>query len=180
MGEENEVKKATHMDEFLKQLVVEKYKLAIDLSIKGSYGSCFRAYRALFYMIQPYEFEMKQTLTELTETITDFINSLDGNPIDERSFIKFKNKETMFKDLINIYMSQIPKAFVELGLWFKVVNYHNDIEKQLSEENFNSDLSTLARKKKELLKLSSDQLISLMKPTHVHDCFSKLRIENAI
>lgn len=180
MEDENNIKRVTHMDEFLKEVVVEKLKYAIDFSIRGDHGSCFRAYRSLFYLIQPYKFEMKVMLQELTDLLTNHMNSLEGKPIDSKTRIDFRNKSIMFKEIIHIYMAEIPRAYVELGLWFKVVNNYNDIEKQLSEENFNSDLSTLQNKKKELLKLTSLELINVMKPTNIHDCHAKLRILNAI
>ena len=172
--------KVTPMDELLKQLAVETYKQAIEFSIRADYGSCFRAFREMFYMIGGYEFELKEVLTELTEIMTEYIRSLEGRPVDSRQEIDFRNRKHEFKELLNLYQTQIPIAYSNLGLWFKVIKYHQDWDKQISKENFNTEMSQLEIKRKELLKLDVKKIIELMRPQAIHNCYAKLIYENAI
>jgi len=153
MAEELIENKPTHMDEFLKIMVVDKFKIAIDLAIAGRDEETFRAYKALFHLIEPYEFEHKETLVELTNIISEYIKNLKGRPVNKRSVIEFNNQRMEFRDLVQVYMSEIPRAYAELGLWFRVVPFHHDLDRMVSDENFNSNLSKLEEKRKVLLKL---------------------------
>lgn len=182
MGIENrpEEMRATHMDEFLKIMVVENFKTAIGYAIQGRDIECFKAYKSLFHLIECYEFNLKDKLSEITEAITSYIHELRGNPLNKAAMIKVAKKEMHFKDLLQLYMSEIPKSYAELGLWFKIVPHHNDIDKKISGEIFNSDFTAIKERKEVLLKLDAKTLISLMRPSHIHECYTKLRIQNVI
>jgi len=172
--------KPTHMDDFLKQLAVEKWRDAIDLHISGNLKECFKAYKSLFHLIEPYEFETQQYLKELTDCVTQYLLILGDKPLNVREVIQFRKNGNDFRELLNIYMSELPKAYKELGLWFKVVAFHGDLDKQLSLENFGDELTTVDWKRKELLKLEVEQLVDLMKPNHIHQIYAKMRVEDAL
>ncbi len=179
MDNNNTELKATPMDELLKLMVVENFKLAIQYSIQGNDEACFKAYKSLFHLIEPYDFNLKTKLTELTDLISEFIKSLNGKPINSQDLVNYRQRSIEFRDLLQIYMSEIPKAYAELGLWFKVFPLGNDFEKQAGFENFNSEMTMLDDKKKVLIDLDIKKLVSMMRPNHIHECYARWRIENA-
>ena len=168
------------MDEFLKILAVEKWKLAIDFYIAGKYAECFRTYRALYSLIGPYEFEMKAELIEITEIISEYIQNLKGKPLDLRAEIEYKQSIYEFKKLMSVYMDRLPQSYSQLGLWFKVTPHYDDIERQASIENFNSDITEFTVKKEELSKLKTKEILEFMKRNAVHDCYARYRMDNAV
>jgi aromatic ring hydroxylase len=180
MRREEAEQKATHMDDYLKEMVVDKYKKAIDFSISGHLEECFKAYMALFYLIEPYDFTQKQLLTETSESLNEYIHELRGRPLNKADLVKINNKTLAFKDLLNLYMSLIPKAYAELGLWFKVITVSNDWQLRAADENFSSEYSSLPKKKEELKDLTSEQLLDLARPNAVHEMYSKWRVQNAL
>jgi len=180
MPKEEVEQKATHMDDYLKEMVVDKYKKAIDLTINGNYEECFRAYMSLYYLIEPYNFTLKEKLATLTENLNEYLNQLKGQPLNKHEVIQINQKALSFKQLLQIYISAIPKAYAELGLWFKIVPTSNDWQMRLAEENFNSDYSSVQKKKDELSKLPVELVVKLMRPNAVHETYAKWRLENAV
>jgi len=182
LGNDDIELKPTHMDDYLKQVVVDNFKNAINFVIQGQDIYAFKSYKMMFHIIEPYDFQMKSQLQQITEIINQYIKKLGNKPVDRRGLLILNNTKLTFKELVQIYSSQIPKAYAELGLWFKIITKHNDVDRQLSEQNFNSEISLLDRKKKELIKLNltTKQLFDLMKANAIHDIYARWRIQNAI
>ena len=171
--------KATNMDDRLKELAAEKFKEAIEFAVQGHDIECFRCYKALFHMIEPYEFDSKHELLDITEVITNYVKSLAGKPINKMMQINVKNTQYTIRDLLQVYMSKIPAAFSELGLWFRIIQYHHDTDKYVSKQFFNDEMSLLGKKKTELLKVPTKELLEYMRPQHIHQTYARYRIENA-
>lgn len=172
--------KGIPMDMLLKELAIDKWRDAIDYAIHGKYKECFYSYRALFYLIEPYDFPLKATLSELNDVIDAYLESLQGKPADSKAMITFSKTTREFKQLLQIYMSQLPKAYAELGVWFKVNAHHKDFDLLVSDENFSSELTLLENKRKELGKLEKSKILDLMRPKAIHDVYAAWRIENAV
>ena len=169
------------MDDYLKQLIVQHWDMAIKSRIEGDLRKSFLSYKALLHVIEPYEFTTKDSLLELTQAIQNFFDSLGGKPMTSRAIIQMGNEERTVRDLVDIYQSEIPKAYKELNLWLKSILKFPDIDNQFSFETFNSEISTLQGKKKELLKdLTMDQLLDYMSRQSVHDVHARYRWSKAL
>lgn len=172
--------KLRDMDLFLKEKIVDLWDKAITLSIAGRYKECFFAYRALYHFIEPYSFGSKPFLGELTSTIGDYFKGLGGKDVTVRQKIMFNKQRVEFQVLLEQYMSELPKAFVELDLWLKTTPDYNDFEKRLSEENFGTGLSFVDSKREELCKLKAVDLVDLMSVNSIHDVHARLMRKNVL
>lgn len=174
-SEEKIGSKLRDMDLFLKEKIVDLWDKAINYNIDGQAGKCFRAYKSLYHFIKPYKFSAKEYLTELTNTIEAHIKSLKGAPINAKQQIEFNERNFQFQELLDEYMSELPKAFVELDLWLKTVPDYQDFELRASKENFGSESTLVESKRSELSKLPSKKLTELMSYNAVHDLYSAYR-----
>lgn len=168
------------MDELLKAMVVDKWGLAIDYAISGRLLEAFMAYRALFYLIEPYDFEMKATLSELNDILAEYVEQLQGRPLDSHATVLFQNRKRQFRDLLTLYMSHLPKAYAELGVWFKVSTHFADPDKLISFEMYGDEMTQIKDRREQLLKLKTAELVNMMKPSHIHDLYARWRVENAV
>jgi hypothetical protein len=173
MVKEESMSKLRDMDELLKENLVNLWFQAINLSIANRWAECFEAYKSMFNMIEPYNFASKNTLSELVAIIGDYLKSMGGKPVNMREIILFNEKKVIFRDLMDEFMSLLPKAFVDLDLWFKSVPNSNDYDIRFSEESFGDELSLVNKKRKVLSKLSVEQLLSLLSSNALHDAYSR-------
>lgn len=181
MADNDQELRPTHMDDLLKELVARTYGGAIEHYLKGEYQQCFKCYQSLLSMILPFEFERKQELIELSEIIGEYMKGLQNKPLNLASQIQYKNTTIAFRQLVQTFMTQIPQAYAELGMWFKVIHHYNDMSKMNGERFFNdSTISTVENKKKELGKLDKKKILEIMTPNAVHDCYAKMVMENAV
>jgi len=179
MSDENN-SKLKDMDEYLKIKLVDLWFEAIALSIVGDYKKVFRAYKMLFKMIEPYSFSDKVFLQEVTALLEEYIGSLGARPVNTSESFLINNSKQEFKALLDRYTSILPKAFVDLNLWFKAIPSSNDIDLKMSDENFNSDLTFISQKRKALLKLDSDKLLELFSVNAIHDAHAKGLMSNVL
>jgi len=176
----DESDKLTSIDLFLKEKLVDLWFKAVNYSIVGDYRSCFGAYKSMFLMIKGYNFSSKIILEQLTDVISDYMDGFNGKPLSSKVMLEFNKRSVQFKELLDVYMSELPRAFIELDLWFKTIPSNNDLDLRLSDENFNSDVSLINNKRNELKKLSPDKIVSLMSANIVNDIYSRLRYENVL
>jgi len=172
--------KLRDMDLFLKEKIVNLWDNAISFAIGGDYKRCFFAYKALFHFIEPYNFSSKAYLGELVATIGDYVKSLGSNSLNVRQQILFNKRKVEFQILLEQFMSELPKAFVELDLWLKTSPDYNDFELRLSQENFGDDLSFIDFKRKELSKLSGCEVVALLSINAIHDAHARLLRKNVL
>ena len=174
--------KDADIDFLLKIEIVKLYTEALNNNINSEFRKCFEGLKGVFYFLGHYDFENKQMLQELTEVLTDYFEGLNvTNRGNRKDIVVQQGKQNQeLKTLLDRYMSEIPKAYAQLGLWLKTYIDHADIDKKLSEENFNSDYTGLTIKKKALEKENSKRLVRLMQPKSVHQIFASREIEDAI
>jgi len=165
--------KATNMDEGLKTEALDLLREALHFSISGDVIRCYRSYYGMFSLINHYDFEGKEEVIEITEIIDNYIKTLGGKPFNKAHQVKIRQNQYEMRELVQKYSIMIPAAYSELGLWFKTINYHHDTDKHISNIFFNDDLTTITKRKKELLKLSTKELISFMRPSNIHLTFCK-------
>jgi hypothetical protein len=179
MNDDNAENKPTHMDEHLKILVVQKWENAIDYSIHEKYAECFHAYHALYLLIDPYDFPLKQEMRKIADTLSEYLRDLEGQPVNKRQILEINDVKHEFRDLLDTFKALVPRAYHSLGLWFRTAVHYEDLDKKLSMELFDSDFTGVGNKKKELSELSTKKLLSLMTPNAIHDAYAALRIEQA-
>ena len=172
--------KLTSIDFLLKEKLVDLWFAAVNFSINGEFVKCFNAYKAMFRMIEGYNFSCKSVLSELTAVIGNYLDSLGGKPLSSRAIVSFNKRSLEFKELLDVYMSELPKAFIDLDLWFKTVPVNSDLDLRFSEENFNSELSIVGVKRSELKKLVIARLVDLMSNNVVNDVYARWRVENVL
>jgi len=180
MVENKENSKLKDMDDYLKLKLVDLWFEAISLSIAGDYKKTFLAYKMLFKMIEPYNFEYKQSLRDITQLLQEYINSLGGRPVNSSELLILNNSKEEFKTLLDKYTSSLPKAFVDLNLWFKSIPVANDIDLKLSDENFSSELSFIGKKKQVLSKLPIKDLLALFSINAIHDAHARGIMKNVL
>jgi len=164
------------MDDYLKQLIVQHWDNAIQSVIAGNIKKAFLSYKSLFHIIEPYEFTTKKYLKQLTYAIQSHLDQLGGNPMTESDLLTFNQEQTTIRDLLNDYQSKIPKAYSECNLWLKTATTYSDIQEQLASENFSSDLTSLDKKKTELLKnFDLKKALDIMNKNHIHDLYWRFR-----
>ena len=161
------------MDEYLKVKLVDLWFDAINLSVVGDYKKTFKAYKMMFKMVEPYDFTDKLLLQELTEILQEYLNSLGGRPVSSSEAIQFNNRKEEFSSLLDKYTSFLPKAFVDLNLWFKAIPKANDFDLKFSSESFGSDLTLIDKKKKALSKLGVSELLELFSVNALHDAHAR-------
>lgn len=165
--------KLRDMDVFLKDKIVELWEKAITFYIDGDAHKSFKAYKSLFYFVESYNFPNKGYLVELVSTIQDYIDALGEKPLTMSSVVVVNQRRRVFKELIDEFMREIPRAYKDLGLWLKSVPDYNDFELKFSEESFGDELSLVQDKKKELSKLKSSELLELFSFNAIHDAYAK-------
>jgi len=176
--DENKLK---DMDEFLKLQLVDFWFKAINLRVMGEWKKTFIAFKSVFNMIQPYNFNSKSTTAELVRVIDDYINEIGEKPINEKQKIKLYEKQVMFKELLDQLMSQLPRAFVDLDLWFKTVRHTNDFDVKLSEDNFNDEMSLVNKKKRVINNtLTKEQILDYMSLNSIHDVYARGLMDNVL
>jgi len=164
------------MDDYLKQLIVQHWDIAIQSVIAGNIRKAFLSYKSLFHIIEPYDFTTKQYLKQLTYAIQEHLDHLGDRPLTEKDLINFNQQQMTIRDLLNDYQSKIPEAYTELNLWLKTAIKYNDIQEQLADENFGSDIKTIEKKKRELLKnFDLDKALDIMNKNHIHDLYWRYR-----
>jgi len=168
-----------HMDDYLKELIVRYWDQAIQYSIQGNLKKSFLAFKGLFHIIEPYDFSTKPYLTDLTNALQNHLDTLQGRPLTEADQIQYHQKAMSLRELVNIYQSELPKAYKELNLWMQTTVKYSDAEAQLSMQNFGSDLSMFEKYKKELTKnLSLEQAFELMSRNDILKLFGRFKMQN--
>ncbi len=180
MMDDKDGSKLRDMDLFLKENLVNLWFKAIDLSINGSWKQCFLAYKSMFHMIEPYNFSSKVTLAELVQVIGDYLKALGSKPLNMQDVVGFNEKRIVFRELMDELMSLLPKAFVDLDLWFKSVPTSNDYDQRFSIETFGDETSLIDKKRKALTKLSSSGVIALLSINAIHDAHSRGVFQNVL
>tara|TARA_R100001530_G_scaffold136291_2_gene116253 strand:- start:2975 stop:3520 length:546 start_codon:yes stop_codon:yes gene_type:complete len=164
------------MDDYLKQMIVQHWDKAIQSIINQNQKVAFLSFKSLFHIIEPYDFSTKDYLTNLTHAIEQHLDALGDRPLTERDLISFNQQSLTVRELMNSYQSKIPEAYKELNLWLRTTPSYQDIQEQLAVETFGSELKTLEKKKKELLKnLDINQALELMNKNHIHDLYWRYR-----
>lgn len=178
--ESSEVK-ATNMDEQLKMLAVQNWTAAIDFSIQGNMEACFHAYKSLYHLIEPYEFENKGQLRELTECLTNFtqdFKSSNAGKINRQTKVKLAKQMYSFEHLLGIYMSELPKAYHSLNLWFRSITTNIDYDVTISQKNFNTEYTGISKKRGELEKnLDVKAVLDLLTINDIHKIYAKWRYD---
>jgi len=172
--------KLKDMDEFLKIKIVDLWDRAINFSISSQYVECFKAYKGLYHFIEPYNFTSKPYLIELIDLLQNYIRGMGDKPVNVRDTLIFNQKKFMFRDLLDIFMSELPKAFVELDLWLKSVPDYNDFDSKFSSETFGDETSFLNLKREGLKKLKTVVIVDLMSINAVSDVYAKARRLNVL
>jgi len=52
----------------------------------------------------------------------------------------------VFRDLIDLFMTELPKAYIELDLWFRSIRESQDIDVDFSKETFGDELTQINSK----------------------------------
>lgn len=164
------------IDDKIKELIVKHWDYAIQYSIEGELRKAFASYKALFHIIEPFDFSSKENLKELTNSLQDFFDALKSKPVTTAHEVQLGKISLTVSELLDLYQTELPKAYKELNLWLRSVMKHPDIDSQFSFETFQSDLSTLENKKKELLKnLDLKQAFEYMSRQAIHDMHARYR-----
>ena len=140
------------MDDYLKQLIVRHWDIAIQSTVEGNIRKAFLSYKGLFSIVEPYDFGSKEFLKELTNVIQEHLVGLEGKPMTELDKIVFYKRDTTVRELLSIYQSEIPKAYSELNLWLKTHVKYGDVEEKISVENFGDKNTNFKKYKSELVK----------------------------
>lgn len=169
-------------DFLLKQQVVEVFKGGVDHLVRGDLKGAFESFKSLLLFINSYDYSSRDELQELSKVLGEYFDSLSApNSFRRRDQITLHNKQKVeLRELLDVFVSEIPKAFAELGLWFSTVMKVDDFDLVLSNENFNSDFSGLKGKRDELRVLSKDDLLSLLSANMVHDVYARWRMKDAL
>jgi len=165
--------KLRDMDMFLKEKLVDIWDKAITLSIEGDYQKCFNAYKSLFRFIQGYNFTSKKYLEELVKTTDEYLANLNGRTLNLKAQIQFNKNMIVFRDLIDLFMTELPKAYIELDLWFRSIPESQDIDVDFSKETFGDELTQINSKTKQLLTLEKKVIVDLMTINHIHELYAK-------
>lgn len=168
------------MDLFLKTELVKYWFETARNKQKNKYIEAFRGYETMYNMISGYNFEYKSDTGELIEVIGAYLSSLGEKPLDLRAEISIYKRKVEFKELVDRLGSMLPKAFTQLNLWFKNVEISDDLDEQLSMENFGDKLTLIEDKKAELLKLDVKTLMNLFTKNSIHDAYAKGLIEEKV
>lgn len=168
------------MDLFLKTELVKYWFETAKHKQVNHYEQAFRGYETMYNMIGGYSFTEKTNIAELIEVISSYLFELSGKPLDLKAEIKIYQTKMDFKELVDKLGSLLPKAFTQLNLWFKNVEILDDVDEQLSLENFGDRLTLIEEKKKELLKLSVEKLVELFTKNSLHDAYAKGLIEGTV
>lgn len=175
MGEENENTKLKSVDEGLNDLILRKYDKAIDYYSSGKYEECYNLLKSLFYLIKPYEFEKKADIQMVIDSIEDHKKQNTGVN-GKAAIIMMNNKKFMFSALVDNLYRELPQAFAGLGKWMAIVRQHNDLDAQISEEVFNTNVSLIEEKRKELSELPGEKILKLMSNNMVNAAHSRFLI----
>ncbi len=178
--EKTETSKLVDMDEILKIKIADRWERSAEQYEKGNYINTFRNYRFIFSTIKPYDFPNKHTIVNLIITIQEYISSLGGKPLDVKAQIEFNERKIMLKDLLDRLMDLLPEAFKDLGLWFRNIKIHNDIDRELSVQNYGDEKTLIKKKIKKLEKLSVKQILEYMSANSKHDVYAKALNNNVI
>ena len=176
--------KATNMDEHLKELAAETWKLAITFNIQGDYEKCFECYKSLFHIIECYEFSLKKNISEIVDCLSEFIINLkqlkSSMRVTKATQVDYHEIKHSFIQLLGKLMSDLPKAYNEMGLWLKSIELSNDPDKVFSNKHFNTDHSNLNKNKKALLKLTAAEIVEDMTPAAIYNVCLKKEYDHAV
>lgn len=176
----NSSSKLMNMDELLKFNLVNFWFDAIRLNVNGEWFKCFLAYKSIFEMIQPYNFNTKSYTSELINVLNSYFNSLGSKPVNMKDMVELNNRKATFREMLDQLTSLLPRAFVDLNIWFKSISETNDYDVKLSNDNFGDDLTLIEKKRKALLTLSKEDMIKLFSINSVHDAFVRGLNQNVL
>lgn len=172
--------KDVDFDYMLKQKIVDLFEAGAGYLIKGDLRRGFDSFRLMLKVLAGRDYPSKKLLENLEGALVDYFDRLKGAKPNrsDKVLLRDKQSETL-KVLLDAYVSEVVKVFTIVGLWLSVKVGFEDFDRQLSEENFGSDVSLLNRKKDLLLGLEVDVLVGYLSPNIVSDVYSKLRFDKA-
>lgn len=153
---------------------------ASRLRVLRDYNKVFRILENIFFTIYGFEFDNKEYLFDVTNIINQESKRIGGKPINLTQKLKIQSNIISFEDSIDQYYSLIAKALGGLGLWLKPIKVYNDLDEQISEETFGTNIKLLEEKIEDLKKLSTEELLKLMNPNHIHNAHSRYLINNGV
>jgi len=168
-------------DFLLKQKIADLFDAGISHNIQGDLRKSFEAFKGLLLVLIGYDHPDMGSLLELKEVLTQYFDELGSAVPKRQDLIVLKSQmKGELRVLLDRFMTDIVRVYTDLGLWLSTRVEFVNFDKQLSVENFNSDLSTLASKKKFLSGLGVKVLLDSFSPNMVHDCFARLELSKVV
>jgi len=179
MGEEDLIRHKDSDDE-LKPKIVEKIFEAYDFYRNGDLYPSFKTFSALFIFIQSRDFPLKIKIIERTQFLEEYFDGLKGRPANKHQQLEFGKASKSLNRFVYEYISDVISSMDYLGLLLKTTIVHNDLHRNLSEQNFGDDLSLASKHRKELEKIESKEIIKLMNNNMIYQIYSLWRYDNAL
>lgn len=180
MKEETDFKISRDISEGLNQIILENISNIDNYISQENYSQAFRLLSQIASKIKFYDFRYKNDLTNYTEILNQYFNEINIKPNTEYERNKLIEKTAKLKELIRVYQELIYSSLDNLGLWFKITKKNEDLDIKISEQTFLTNESLIQKKKEELSKLKSIEILELLNPNHIHNAHSRYLISLAI
>lgn len=166
-------------DEYIKPKLFDMLIDGYDHFRKGSLPIAFNTFSAIFTIIYPREFQLKDKLVDDTETLGEYFDMANSNSRLKNEQIELGRMKQSLKKFFYQYMLDISVSMDELGLLLKTTTVSNDMHKDLSEQNFGDEMSLFSQYKKELKELSSKEILNRLSKNMIYRVYALWRYDNA-
>ena len=176
MIDEDKINSGKSMHEKIIDSIADSIKTSTVLYIQGREIEAYRALKDIYYKIYPFNFQDKEKLLLYTQEINNYIDNIEntGGKPDRSKLIIINNKKYELKKLIEEYWKIIPTCLYELNLWLEIKKQVDDNDLRFGQETFNTNESLVFHKKKELMNVSTENIIKCLTINQIHDVHSRL------
>ena len=175
-------------DEYLKPELVKKLMEGWDLYIRGQTELCFKTLVSIYSIFHMREFPLKEKLSSLNHELTMWFHENQGRPITKSQQIKMIHLQQSLQKHVYDYLLDLTTSMDYLGLLLKKKIDYNDLQIDLSEQNFGDKMSLANQQRKELIEeirkgnLTVETLLSKKYTTNnqIYHTYGIWRYDNAI